>query len=148
MGERPAALTELPLGTVHVLSSFEVRRERCGVVRFALDRGVVLTLRLGFEADPEPVGFQDRGEGCQQSGLGTAGIRSSSGGGGEPRGVLVVRGCRRSGGVVVIIVVVIFFGVGLRENDVHHRCPPKRVLLWPPQAAHVMVDVVMDGDRA
>ena len=122
--ERPATLTELPLGAAHVLGGIEVRRERCGVVRYAFDRGAVRALRLGLEADPESVGFQDRGEGRQESGLGTAGIRSSdgSGSGGGPRGV-VVRGYRSSGGVVIVVFFIfIFFGVGLREIDGGHVC--------------------------
>jgi hypothetical protein len=49
-GERPAALTELPLGTAQVLGSFEMRGERCSVVRYAFDRGAVRARRLGFKA--------------------------------------------------------------------------------------------------
>jgi len=40
-GDRPAALTKLPLGAAHVLSGVEARHERCGVVRYVFDRGAV-----------------------------------------------------------------------------------------------------------
>ena len=63
--ESAAALTP-----THVLGRSDVRRERCGVGRYAFDGGAVLALRVGFEADSEQVGFQHGGKGCQQGQFG------------------------------------------------------------------------------
>lgn len=78
-GERPAALTKLPLDAAHVLSGVEVRHERCGVVHYVLGlprsgTGILSWFRSRSRAGQ--ISGSWRGASAGRYGLGTAGIRT------------------------------------------------------------------------